>query len=166
MNSTCAGGTGGFIDTIAGMLDMNAEQLNYCAHGCKNILPIASRCAVFAQADVRPLINQGVSKEDIAGSAFDAVVAQCVGGLACGRPIVGNVAFLGGPLHFLSALRERFIDRLGLDSDHVVGPARGPSVCCARSCAGSMACSAFHPLSNGREDKRNRLEAGSVPASS
>lgn len=125
MNSTCAGGTGGFIDTIAGMLDMNAEQLNYCAHGCKNILPIASRCAVFAQADVRPLINQGVSKEDIAGSAFDAVVAQCVGGLACGRPIVGNVAFLGGPLHFLSALRERFIDRLGLDSDHVVVPREG-----------------------------------------
>ena len=122
MNSTCAGGTGGFIDTIAGMLDMNAEALNYCAHGCRTVHAIASRCAVFAQMDVRPLLNEGVPKEDIAGSVFDAVAAQCIAGLACGRPITGTVALLGGPLHFLSALRERFKLRLGLDDAHLVVP--------------------------------------------
>lgn len=125
MNSTCAGGTGGFIDTIAGMLDINAEKLNYYAHGCKTIYPIASRCAVFAQMDVRPLVNEGVSREDIAGSAIDAVVTQCITGLACGRPIRGKVAMLGGPLHFLSALRKRFADRLGLADADVLVPSEG-----------------------------------------
>lgn len=125
MNSTCAGGTGGFIDTIAGMLDMNAEALNYCAHGCRTVHAIASRCAVFAQMDVRPLLNEGVPKEDIAGSVFDAVAAQCIAGLACGRPIAGTVALLGGPLHFLSALRERFKLRLGLDDAHLMVPPDG-----------------------------------------
>ena len=125
MNSTCAGGTGGFIDTIAGMLDMNAEKLNVCAHGCRTVHAIASRCAVFAQMDVRPLLNEGVPKEDIAGSVFDAVAAQCIAGLACGRPIGGTVALLGGPLHFLSALRERFKLRLGLDDEHTVVPPDG-----------------------------------------
>ena len=125
MNSTCAGGTGGFIDTIAGMLDLNAEKLNYYAHGCKTIYPIASRCAVFAQTDVRPLLNKGVSKEDIAGSVFDAVAVQCISGLACGRTISGNVAFLGGPLHFLSALRDRFIKRLNLNANNSIIPEDG-----------------------------------------
>ncbi|MEQ3361441.1 acyl-CoA dehydratase activase-related protein [Raoultibacter massiliensis] len=125
MNNTCAGGTGGFIDTIAGMLDVNAEALNVLAHGCKKIYPIASRCAVFAQMDVRPLLNAGASKEDIAGSAFDAVATQCIVGLACGRPIVGRVALLGGPLHFLSALRDRFKAKLGLGDDDVVVPSDG-----------------------------------------
>lgn len=125
MNSTCAGGTGGFIDTIAGMLDINAEKLNYYAHGCRTIHPIASRCAVFAQADVRPLLNQGVSKDDIAGSVLDAVAAQCITGLACGRPIKGTVAFLGGPLHFLSSLRDRFKERLALDDAHAIVPTEG-----------------------------------------
>lgn len=125
MNSTCAGGTGGFIDTIAGMLDINAEKLNYYAHGCKTVYPIASRCAVFAQMDVRPLLNEGVSREDIAGSAIDAVVTQCITGLACGRPIRGKVAMLGGPLHFLSALRKRFADRLGLADADVLVPGEG-----------------------------------------
>lgn len=125
MNSTCAGGTGGFIDTIAGMLDANAEKLNFYALGCRTIHPIASRCAVFAQADVRPLINEGVPKEDIAGSAFDAVVTQCLSGLACGRPLTGTVALLGGPLHFLSALRERFRVRLGLDARDLRVPTDG-----------------------------------------
>ena len=125
MNSTCAGGTGGFIDTIAGMLDINAEKLNYYARGCRTIHPIASRCAVFAQSDVRPLLNQGVSKDDIAGSVLDAVAVQCITGLACGRPIKGTVAFLGGPLHFLSALRDRFKERLELDDAHVIVPTEG-----------------------------------------
>lgn len=125
MNSTCAGGTGGFIDTIAGMLDANAEKLNYYAHGCRTIYPIASRCAVFAQSDVRPLINEGVSKEDIAGSVMDAVAVQCIAGLACGRHIEGVVALLGGPLHFLSALRERFQARLGLPASNFRVPTEG-----------------------------------------
>lgn len=125
MNSTCAGGTGGFIDTLAGMLDCNAEELNFYAHGCRSIHPIASRCAVFAQMDVRPLLNEGVSREDIAGSVFDAVAAQCIAGLACGRPIRGKVALLGGPMHFLSSLRHRFQERLGLDDDAVLVPPDG-----------------------------------------
>ena len=125
MNSTCAGGTGGFIDTLAGMLDCNAEELNCYAHGCKTIHPIASRCAVFAQMDVRPLLNEGVSREDIAGSVFDAVAAQCIAGLACGRPIRGKVALLGGPMHFLSSLRARFQERLGLDDADVLVPEAG-----------------------------------------
>lgn len=125
MNSTCAGGTGGFIDTLAGMLDCNAEELNFLANGCKEIHPIASRCAVFAQMDVRPLLNEGVSREDIAGSVFDAVAAQCITGLACGRPIRGKVALLGGPMHFLSSLRNRFQKRLGLTDDEVLVPENG-----------------------------------------
>lgn len=122
MNNTCAGGTGSFIDTVAGMMDLNAQKLNVFAHGARTIYPIASRCAVFAQSDVRPLLNEGVSKEDIAASTFDAVVSQCVGGLACGRPIRGKVAFLGGPLHFLSALRDAFCKRLGLADSDVILP--------------------------------------------
>lgn len=125
MNSTCAGGTGGFIDTLAGMLDCNAEELNFLAHGCENVHPIASRCAVFAQMDVRPLLNEGISKKDIAGSVFDAVAVQCITGLACGRPIRGVVALLGGPMHFLSSLRDRFVCRLGLAADDVRVPENG-----------------------------------------
>lgn len=122
MNNTCAGGTGSFIDTIAGMLDLNAEKLNLYAHGARNVYPIASRCAVFAQSDVRPLLNEGVSKEDIAASTLNAVVSQCIGGLACGRPIRGKVAFLGGPLHFLSSLRDCFCKRLELADEDVIVP--------------------------------------------
>jgi predicted CoA-substrate-specific enzyme activase len=108
MNNTCAGGTGGFIDTIAGMFDLNAEEFNSLALGCSTVYPIASRCAVFAQSDVRPLLNEGISRYDIAGSVFAAVATQCVSGLACGRRIAGRVALLGGPFHFLSALRNAF----------------------------------------------------------
>lgn len=122
MNNTCAGGTGSFIDNIAGMLDLKAADLNYYAFGSKTIYPIASRCAVFAQSDVRPLVNEGVSKADIAASTFNAVVTQCIGGLACGRPIRGKVAFLGGPLHFLSYLRDCFSRRLELSDDEVIVP--------------------------------------------
>ena len=125
MNNTCAGGTGGFIDTIAGMLDIHAEELNTYAYGSKHVYPIASRCAVFAQSDVRPLINEGVSKEDIAASTFNAVVSQCIGGLACGREIRGKVAFLGGPLHFLSYLRECFVKRLNIAPQDVIAPPEG-----------------------------------------
>lgn len=115
MNATCAGGTGGFIDTIAFMLGVRTSDISTLAMGASRTYPIASRCAVFAQTDVRPLLNEGVPKHDIAASALDAVVKQTLGGLACGRPIKGNVVFLGGPLEHIPDLVSRFRKALGLN---------------------------------------------------
>ncbi|MFA6940322.1 MAG: BadF/BadG/BcrA/BcrD ATPase family protein, partial [Clostridiaceae bacterium] len=109
MNGTCAGGTGAFIDQMATLLRTDALGLNEFSEHHKNIYPIAARCGVFAKSDIQPLLNDGASKEDVSASIFQAVVNQTISGLACGRPIRGKVAFLGGPLHFLSQLRERFI---------------------------------------------------------
>lgn len=120
MNSACAGGTGAFIDQIASLLDTDAAGLNELARNAEKIYPIASRCGVFAKTDIQPLINEGVRKEDIAASVFQAVVNQTIGGLACGRPIRGNVAFLGGPLTFLDQLRHRFIKTLNLGEEQFV----------------------------------------------
>ena len=116
MNATCAGGTGGFIDTIASMLGVRSKQMSSLALGANHIYPIASRCAVFAQTDVRPLLNAGASKADIAASAHEAVVRQAIGGLACGRPIRGNVVFLGGPLEHIPDLVMRFRKALELNA--------------------------------------------------
>lgn len=115
MNATCAGGTGGFIDTIAFMLGVSSREMSSLAMGATKTYPIASRCAVFAQTDVRPLLNAGAKKTDIAASALDAVVRQTLGGLACGRPISGTVVFLGGPLEHIPNLVQRFRKALGLD---------------------------------------------------
>ena len=112
MNGTCAGGTGAFIDQMATLLKTDAAGLNEYAKNYKTIYPIASRCGVFAKTDIQPLINEGVSKEDIAVSIFQAVVNQTISGLACGKPIRGHVAFLGGPLHFLSELKTAFVRTL------------------------------------------------------
>ncbi len=114
MNGICAGGTGSFIDQMASLLQTDAGGLNELAKSHKIIYPIASRCGVFAKTDIQPLINEGAAKEDLAASIFQAVVNQTISGLACGKPIRGRVAFLGGPLHFLSELRERFIKTLKL----------------------------------------------------
>lgn len=122
MNATCAGGTGGFIDTIAYMLDMRSSQMSQLAFGASRSYPIASRCAVFAQTDVRPLLNAGASKADIAASVFDAVVRQTLSGLACGRPIRGNVVFLGGPLEHMPYLVHAFRRTLGLSARYGVKP--------------------------------------------
>lgn len=122
MNGTCAGGTGAFIDQMASLLETDAKGLNELAKNYKNIYPIASRCGVFAKTDVQPLINEGARKEDIAASIFQAVVNQTISGLACGKPIRGNVAFLGGPLYFLSELRNRFIETLKLEKNQVIFP--------------------------------------------
>lgn len=122
MNGTCAGGTGAFIDQMASLLQTDASGLNELARHHTTIYPIASRCGVFAKTDVQPLINDGVSKEDIAVSVLQAVVNQTISGLACGKPIRGNVAFLGGPLYFLDQLRERFIETLGLTEDEIIFP--------------------------------------------
>ncbi|SJZ44279.1 2-hydroxyacyl-CoA dehydratase [Garciella nitratireducens] len=122
MNGTCAGGTGSFIDQMASLMKIDVAQLNELAKNYRTIYPIAARCGVFAKTDVQPLINEGVAKEDIAVSVFQAIVIQTISGLACGRPIRGNVAFLGGPLYFLSELRKRFIEILQLEEDQVIFP--------------------------------------------
>ena len=122
MNSSCAGGTGAFIDQMASLLETDATGLNELAKSYHMIYPIAARCGVFAKTDVQPLINEGVAKEDIATSIFQAIVNQTISVLACGKPIKGKVAFLGGPLHFLSELRKRFIETLNLKEDEIVVP--------------------------------------------
>ena len=122
MNGSCAGGTGAFIDQMAILLNTDALGLNDYAKEYKVLYPIASRCGVFAKTDVQPLINEGAEKSDIAASILQAVVNQTIGGLACGKPIKGNVAFLGGPLFFLPELRQRFIETLNLSEDQVIAP--------------------------------------------
>ena len=122
MNGTCAGGTGAFIDQMASLLNTDAQGLNELAKKHKMIYPIASRCGVFAKTDVQPLLNEGADKEDIAASIFQAVVNQTISGLACGRPIRGNVAFLGGPLNYLSELRQRFVETLHLTPEQTIVP--------------------------------------------
>ena len=122
MNGICAGGTGSFIDQMASLLQTDASGLNEYAKNYKSIYPIAARCGVFAKSDIQPLINEGATKEDLSASIFQAVVNQTISGLACGKPIRGNVAFLGGPLHFLSELKQAFIRTLSLTPEQVIAP--------------------------------------------
>ena len=122
MNGVCAGGTGSFIDQMASLLQTDASGLNEYAKNYKALYSIAARCGVFAKSDIQPLINEGASKEDLAASIFQAVVNQTISGLACGKPIRGHVAFLGGPLHFLSELKESFVRTLKLDDEHAIVP--------------------------------------------
>lgn len=125
MNSICAGGTGAFIDQMASLLDTDAAGLNELAEGFTKIYPIASRCGVFAKTDVQALLNDGASKEDISMSVFQSVVNQTISNLACGRPIKGNVTFLGGPLHFMNNLRFRFRETLGEEGQRYFNPEDG-----------------------------------------
>ncbi len=122
MNGICAGGTGSFIDQMADLLQTDAAGLNKYAENYQMIYPIAARCGVFAKTDIQPLINEGATKEDLSASIFQAVVNQTISGLACGKPIRGHVAFLGGPLHFLPELRNAFIRTLKLTDDEVIAP--------------------------------------------
>lgn len=122
MNGACAGGTGAFIDQMAVLLNTDAQGLNALAKDYQTIYPIASRCGVFAKTDVQPLLNEGVDKEDIAASIFQAVVNQTIGGLSAGKPIKGKVAFLGGPLTYLSELRNRFYETLDLGEEDIIFP--------------------------------------------
>ena len=115
MNGICAGGTGSFIDQMASLLQTDASGLNALAKDYRSLYTIAARCGVFAKSDIQPLINEGATREDLAASIFQAVVNQTISGLACGKPIRGHVAFLGGPLHFLSELKQSFIRTLNLD---------------------------------------------------
>ncbi|MDR1451639.1 MAG: 2-hydroxyacyl-CoA dehydratase [Helicobacteraceae bacterium] len=120
MNGSCAGGTGAFIDQMATLLQTDAEGLNDLASRASNIYPIAARCGVFAKTDIQPLLNEGAPREDIALSTLQAVAHQTISGLACGRKIRGNVAFLGGPLNFLPELKKRFIETLRLKPENIV----------------------------------------------
>lgn len=120
MNGICAGGTGSFIDQMASLLQTDAAGLNEYAKNYKSLYTIAARCGVFAKSDIQPLINEGATKEDLSASIFQAVVNQTISGLACGKPIRGHVAFLGGPLHFLSELKTAFVRTLKLDEEHTI----------------------------------------------
>ncbi len=120
MNGICAGGTGSFIDQMASLLQTDAAGLNRYARGYRSLYTIAARCGVFAKSDIQPLINEGATKEDLAASIFQAVVNQTISGLACGKPIRGHVAFLGGPLHFLPELKAAFVRTLNLDDEHTI----------------------------------------------
>ena len=120
MNGICAGGTGSFIDQMASLLQTDATGLNEYAKDYHSLYTIAARCGVFAKTDIQPLINEGATKEDLSASIFQAVVNQTISGLACGKPIRGHVAFLGGPLHFLSELKAAFIRTLKLDDEHII----------------------------------------------
>ena len=120
MNGICAGGTGSFIDQMASLIQTDASGLNEYAKNYKSLYTIAARCGVFAKTDIQPLINEGATKEDLSASIFQAVVNQTISGLACGKPIRGHVAFLGGPLHFLSELKTAFIRTLNLDDEHII----------------------------------------------
>ena len=122
MNGICAGGTGSFIDQMASLLQTDATGLNEYAKNYKALYPIAARCGVFAKTDIQPLINEGATKEDLSASIFQAVVNQTISGLACGKPIRGHVAFLGGPLHFLSELKAAFVRTLKLDEEQTIAP--------------------------------------------
>lgn len=122
MNGVCAGGTGSFIDQMASLLQTDASGLNELAKDYKQLYSIAARCGVFAKTDIQPLINEGAKKSDLAASIFQAVVKQTISGLACGKPIRGKVAFLGGPLHFLTELKKAFIRTLKLNDDEIVDP--------------------------------------------
>lgn len=122
MNSSCAGGTGAFIDQMAHLMGLTVDEMDNLSLKHENIYEIASRCGVFAKTDIQPLLNQGARKEDISASVFQSVVNQTIGGLAQGRSIEGKIMFLGGPLYFCKGLRDRFKKTLKLKDNDVVSP--------------------------------------------
>ena len=154
MNGSCAGGTGAFIDQMATLLDVTPEQLDTLALGSEKVYTIASRCGVFAKSDIQPILNQGGRKEDVAASIFQAVVDQTVAGLTQGRELKGKIVFLGGPLHFLMGLRERFVETLKLDGDHAVFPEDGDCFAAmgAALCATDYAPAPFETVMKKLED--------------
>ena len=125
MNGSCAGGTGAFIDQMAVLLNMTADEMDEASLSSERLYPIASRCGVFAKTDIQPLLNQGAAKSDVAASIYQAVVNQTIAGLAQGRRISGKVMFLGGPLHYCLGLRRRFVETLGLSEKNALFPEYG-----------------------------------------
>ena len=153
MNGSCAGGTGAFIDQMATLMNVTVPELDALSLKHEKIYPIASRCGVFAKTDIQPILNQGGRKEDVAASIFQAVVDQTVAGLTQGRELKGKIVFLGGPLHFLMGLRERFVETLHLDAEHAIFPEDGDCFAAmgAALCAGDYGLIRF-------EDMLKRLE--------
>ena len=141
MNGSCAGGTGAFIDQMATLMNVSIDELDRLSLKHEKIYPIASRCGVFAKSDIQPILNQGGRKEDVAASIFQAVVDQTVAGLTQGRELKGKIVFLGGPLHFLYGLRERFVETLHLDGEHAVFPEDGDCF----AAMGAALCSSDYP---------------------
>ncbi len=141
MNGSCAGGTGAFIDQMATLLNVTVDELDALSLKHTKLYPIASRCGVFAKSDIQPILNQGGLKEDIAASIFQAVVDQTIAGLTQGRELTGKIVFLGGPLHFLQGLRQRFVETLQLDADHAIFPEDGDCY----AAIGSAMCAADYP---------------------
>lgn len=148
MNGSCAGGTGAFIDQMATLMNVSVQELDALSLKHEKIYPIASRCGVFAKSDIQPILNQGGRKEDVAASIFQAVVDQTVAGLTQGRELKGKIVFLGGPLHFLMGLRERFVDTLKLDTDHAIFPKDGDCFAAmgAALCAADYATAPFEDV--------------------
>ena len=162
MNGICAGGTGSFIDQMATLLHTDADGLNDLAREHTIIYPIAARCGVFAKSDIQPLINEGAARPDLAASVFRAVASQTISGLACGKPIRGKVAFLGGPLHFMPELRRQFVELLELSPDEILVPenshlfaALGAAM---SSCTGEATCSMRGLINNLESEKRVDVE--------
>ena len=153
MNGSCAGGTGAFIDQMATLLNVTVDELDALSLQHTKLYPIASRCGVFAKSDIQPILNQGGRKEDIAASIFQAVVDQTIAGLTQGRELTGKIVFLGGPLHFLQGLRQRFVETLQLDEEHAVFPADGDCY----AAIGSALCAADYPVV-GFDEVLQRLE--------
>ena len=153
MNGSCAGGTGAFIDQMATLMNVTVNELDALSLKHEKIYPIASRCGVFAKSDIQPILNQGGRKEDVAASIFQAVVDQTVAGLTQGRELKGKIVFLGGPLHFLMGLRQRFVETLKLDEAHAIFPEDGD--CFAG--IGAALCSSDYPEQS-FDDLLKRLE--------
>ena len=159
MNGSCAGGTGAFIDQMATLLGISADEMDAISLKAEKRYPIASRCGVFAKSDIQPLLNQGARREDIAASIFQAVVDQTVSGLAQGRTIEGTVLFLGGPLSFLKGLRQAFVRTLKLDDEHAIFPENAP-VFVAYGCAMYAAQSVGAMSLAEAQDKLEHAETG------
>ncbi|SMC64809.1 acyl-CoA dehydratase activase-related protein [Papillibacter cinnamivorans] len=143
MNGSCAGGTGAFIDQMATLMNISVEELDALSLKHEKIYPIASRCGVFAKSDIQPILNQGGRKEDVAASIFQAVVDQTISGLTQGRELSGKVVFLGGPLHFLKGLRERFTETLHLDEEHAIFPENGD---CFAAIGAALCAADYEPM--------------------
>ena len=161
MNGSCAGGTGAFIDQMATLMNVSVNELDELSLKHEKIYPIASRCGVFAKSDIQPILNQGGRKEDVAASIFQAVVDQTVAGLTQGRELKGKIVFLGGPLHFLMGLRQRFVETLQLDDDHAVFPEDGDCFAAmgAALCATDYPAHPFEDLLKRLEDSRGTTTA-------
>ena len=153
MNGSCAGGTGAFIDQMATLMNVTVNELDELSLRHEKIYPIASRCGVFAKSDIQPILNQGGRKEDVAASIFQAVVDQTVAGLTQGRELKGKIVFLGGPLHFLMGLRQRFVETLKLDEEHAIFPEDGD---CFAAMGAALCATDYEPILF--EDALKKLE--------